>query len=282
MEGHRSIVIAVFSTSAGSGKTITAINLATGLAKEGYNTCLVDLDLQFGDVMGYLDIVSDTTLADAHRALERDAASFRVEDYLTEYSCGGVSFSVLPPPKEINDAYMVNVDTVAEIIHSMRSFNFIVLDLTSVFSALNLAMLDISTVINYVGVVDFLPAVKNYKVGYDTLLRFEYEEQKICLVENKADDEKYISYRDVERLLGTKFYHRLPSDTAAVTQSIRMGRPLMFSSPLSPLTQSYWQLVGRYTNRDVQESSDSAKENKVQRTFSWLMDRGSVAIHDGK
>ena len=62
----------------------TAINLATGLAKEGYNTCLVDLDLQFGDVMGYLDIVSDTTLADAHRALERDAASFRVEDYLTE------------------------------------------------------------------------------------------------------------------------------------------------------------------------------------------------------
>ena len=161
MEGHRSIVIAVFSTSAGSGKTITAINLAAGLAKEGYQTCLVDLDLQFGDVMGYLDMVSDTTLADAQRALERNAASFRVEDYLTEYSCGGVSFSVLPPPREINDAYMVNVDTVAEIIRRMGSFNFIVLDMTSVFSALNLVMLDMSTVINFVGVVDFLPAVKN-------------------------------------------------------------------------------------------------------------------------
>lgn len=284
MEGHRSIVIAVFSTSAGSGKTITAINLATGLAKEGYNTCLVDLDLQFGDVMGYLDIVSDTTLADAHRALERDAASFRVEDYLTEYSCGGVSFSVLPPPREINDAYMVNVDTVAEIIHSMHSFNFIVLDLTSVFSALNLAMLDLSTVINFVGVMDFLPSVKNYKVGYDTLLRFEYEERKICLVENKADEERNISYRDVERLLGTKFYHRLPNDNVAVTQSIRMGRPLMFSAPLSPLTQSYWHLVGRYTNRDAQSQNNGqghAKEEK-HHGLSWLLGMGDYLARGTK
>ncbi|SEH32418.1 AAA family ATPase [Selenomonas sp. KH1T6] len=288
MEGHRSIVIAVFSTSAGSGKTITAINLAAGLAKEGYQTCLVDLDLQFGDVMGYLDMVSDTTLADAQKALERNAASFRVEDYLTEYSCGGVSFSVLPPPREINDAYMVNVDTVAEIIRRMGSFNFIVLDMTSVFSALNLVMLDMSTVINFVGVVDFLPAVKNYKVGYDTLLRFEYEERKIRLVENKADEEKYISSRDVERLLGAKFYHRLPSDTAAVTQSIRMGRPLMFAAPLSPLTQSYWQLVGRYTNRDDSAQAQSknhpasAQEGKKSRGLSWLLDLGGFAAHGSK
>ena len=87
----------------------------------------------------------------------------------------------------------------------MKGFNFVVLDLTSVFSTLNLAMLDLSTVINYVGVMDFLPAVKNYKVGYDTLLRFDYEESKICLVENKADSDRYIKARDVERLLGQRF-----------------------------------------------------------------------------
>lgn len=278
MDGHRSIIIAVFSTSAGCGKTLTAINLAAGLAKEGYQTCLVDLDLQFGDVMGYLDMVSDVTLADAQAALERDAASFRVEDYLTEYSCGGVSFSVLPPPKEINDAYLVNVDTVAEIIQRMDSFNFIVLDLTSVFSTLNLVMLDMSTIINFVGVVDFLPSIKNFKVGYDTLLRFEYEERKICLVENRADDDRYISYRDVEKLLGAQFFHRLPVDSLAITQSIRMGRPLMFSEPLSPLTQSYWQLVGRYTNRNattaqLQEMGVEPAPKKESHFFSWFRGR---------
>jgi pilus assembly protein CpaE len=273
MEGHSSIIIAVFSTSSGNGKTITAINLAAGLAEEGYRTCLVDLDLQFGDVMGYLDLVSDYTIADAQRAILRDEQHFKIDDYLTEYKCGEASFAVLPPPREINDAYQINVEAVAKIIRSMRGFNFIVLDLTAVFSTLNLAMLDLSTVINYVGVMDFLPAVKNYKVGYDTLLRFDYEESKICLVENMTDQDRYIKSRDVERLLGTKIYHHLPSDYQAVTYSIRMGKPLMYCMPLSPLTQSYWQLVGRYTNRSKQ--SRAALQYEEQKTgrkkiLSWL------------
>ena len=109
MEGHRSIIIAVFSTSSGCGKTVTAINLAAGLADEGYRTCLVDLDLQFGDVMGYLDMVSDITLADAQRAIMADEENFNINDFLTEYKCGDLSFAVLPPPREINDAYQVNI-----------------------------------------------------------------------------------------------------------------------------------------------------------------------------
>lgn len=274
MEGHRSIIIAVFSTSSGSGKTITAINLAAGLADEGYRTCLVDLDLQFGDVMGYLDMVSDFTLADAQKAIMKDEANFQVNDYLTEYKCGELSFAVLPPPREINDAYQVRVEAVEKIIQSMKGFNFIVLDLTAAFNTLNLAMLDMSTVINFVGVMDFLPAVKNYKVGYDTLLRFDYEESKICLVENQADPERYIKAKDVERLLGAKFYHHLPIDYQAVTHSIRMGRPLLYSVPLSPLTQSYWKLVGRYTNRSkTPRGSQKHEEQKQEKKniLSWLL-----------
>ena len=40
-----SVIISVFSTTPGIGKTITAINLAAGLAREGYKVCLADLDL---------------------------------------------------------------------------------------------------------------------------------------------------------------------------------------------------------------------------------------------
>ncbi|BAL81731.1 hypothetical protein SELR_00230 [Selenomonas ruminantium subsp. lactilytica TAM6421] len=268
MQGQRSIIIAVFSTSSGSGKTITAINLAAGLAEEGYRTCLVDLDLQFGDVMGYLDMVSDITLADAQRAILQDEENFRIDDYLTEYRCGETSFAVLPPPREINDAYQVSVEAVEKIIGSMKGFNFIVLDMTAVFSTLNLSLLDMSTVITYVGVMDFLPAVKNYKVGYDTLLRFQYEERKICLVENEADPDRYIKAQDVERLLGAEFFHHLPYDYQAITTSIRMGRPLLYSVPLSPLTQSYWRLVDRFTNR--RNTEDQHKENSQQEKKNFI------------
>lgn len=244
-----SVIISVFSTSPGIGKTVVAINLAAGLANEGYKVCLADLDLQFGDVLNYLKLTSAHTIAGAQRALLDDPQNFRVRDYLIEYSHGAVSFSILPAPLYIYDAYQTDVQVLSEIIRRMNYYDFVILDLNSMFSALNLAMLDMSTIINYIGVIDFLPALKNYKIGYDTLLRFEYEESKIRLIENRADSQKLIEGRDVERLLGEPFYHKLPNDYPAVNKSINAGQPLMFAAPDSRLTKSFYDLVGRYTNR---------------------------------
>ena len=244
-----SIIISVFSTTPGIGKTVTAINLAAGLAKDGYRVCLVDLDLQFGDVMNYLKISSSFTVAKAQRAMLANPDSFDIKDYLVNYSYSSLNFSILPPPQFIYDAYQIDVLAIESIIKSLTYFDFVVLDLNSVFSSLNLAMLDISTVINFLGVIDFLPALKNFKIGYDTLIRFEYEESKIRLVENRADSQKLIDGKDVERLLGEPFYHRLPNDFPSVSKSINEGRPLMFAAPDSSLTKSFFQLTGKYTNR---------------------------------
>jgi len=249
-DSRSSVIISVFSTTPGIGKTVSAINLATSLAYEGNKVCLVDLDLQFGDVMNYLQLNSDKTIARAQRALKTDPTNFNINDHLVEYRNGYFEFSILPAPIYVRDAYQIDVMAVEEIIgQHLRIFDFIVLDLNSVFSSLNLAMLDLSTIINYLGVIDFLPALKNFKIGYDTLIRFEYEEQKIRLIENRADSQKLIQSSDVEKLLGENFYHRLPNDFAAANKSIQEGRPLMFAAPESKLTKSFLSLTARYTNR---------------------------------
>ena len=285
-EGRRSITISIFSTSAGNGKTLTAVNLAACLAADGYAVCVVDLDLQFGDVANYLGLTPKYTIADAQLALERGDEEFDVLDYLTEYHTqdwGGndLEFFVLARPPMIFDAYGVSIPIVEHIINSLQWFNFVIIDMNAAFSALNLAVLDTSTIINYIGVVDYLPAIKNYKLGYDTLIRFEYEESKIRLVENRFSSKKLIRTRDIERLLGEKFFHHLPNDFKAVTQSIHECKPLMFSAPESKLTQSIMELAASYTNKQKDEDDEDVVAVKKQNFIQTLIGKVGKIFHRG-
>ncbi len=272
---RNSIIISIFSTSSGNGKTITAINLAAGLAKEGYAVCLMDLDLQFGDVVDYLKLEPKYTIADVQRQIESKREDFDVKDYLTEYEHEGLKFSVMAPPETVWGAYRIDVTVVENIINQLKWFDFVILDLNAMFSALNLAMLDISTIINYIGIIDFLPSIKNFKVGYDTLIRFEYEESKIRLIENRSNSQKLIKGDDVERLVGEKFSHRLPNDFPAVNKSVNSGMPLMFAAPDSALTKSYKELARSYTNRQENvsppvEQVEAPKANIFSRVLGML------------
>ena len=275
-EGRNSVIISIFSTSSGNGKTVTAINLAAGLANEGYAVCLVDLDLQFGDVSNYLKLEPKFTINDAQLAISKSKRNFDVRNYLTEYNYAddkgnGLNFFVLARPPAIFDAYSIEVPVVEKIINSLNWFDFVVVDLNAAFSALNLAVLDLSTIINYLGVVDFLPSIKNYKVGYDTLIRFEYEESKIRLVENRSNSQKLIRGEDVERLIGEKFFHRLPNDFRSVSKSVREGLPLMFGAPDSALAKSFNDLAGEYTGRKKVEPVAGVEKEKG--FFAKLFDR---------
>ena len=149
----------------------------------------------------------------------------------------------------IFDAYIIDVEFIERIIKQLYNFDFVILDLNSVFSALNLAMLDLSTVINFIGVIDYLPSVKNFKIGYDTLIRFEYEDSKIWLIENRSTAQKLIHAEDIQRLVGVDFFHHLPNDFLSLRKSLLEGCPLMFAAPDSPLTKSFQELADKYMRR---------------------------------
>ena len=171
----------------------------------------------------------------------------------------------------VYDAYRIEVGVVEEFIERLNWFDFIILDLNAMFSALNLAMLDLSTIINYVGIIDFLPSVKNFKIGYDTLIRFEYEESKIRLVENRSNSQKLIKGNDVERLVGEKFFHKLPNDFKSVNQSVRSGMPLMYAAPDSALTKSFGALARSYTNRQDTPPPPDPVEEQNHNIFSRVL-----------
>ena len=57
-------ITVVFSAKGGSGKTVVSTNLALALARNGSRVCLVDLDLEFGDVAVCLQLAPARNIAD--------------------------------------------------------------------------------------------------------------------------------------------------------------------------------------------------------------------------
>lgn len=256
-------IITFFSTASAVGKTLISCNMASELAHQGARVCLVDLDLQFGDVCNYLHILPERTLADVQRGMKEQGASFRIEEYLTGYRYDKTIFYVLAAPKELAEAYNIEVEPVKKAIAQLQTiFDYIIIDTTSMFSVLNLAMLDISTIVTYMGIVDFIPTIKNMKIGSDTMKSLNYDKNKIRFVLNRSDAKTRIGIEDVEQLLQERFYHILPNDFQSANQSIKDGVPLVLRDDGNALSKALRQLVYLYTNRDYEEQ---AAENS-----SWL------------
>ena len=266
-EGRSSIVITVFSTTSGIGKTFVATNLAAGLAKDGNAVCLIDLDLQYGDVANYLNLQGVPTIADIPPTMPVN----KVQDYIGEYRHGNVSFSVLPAPYQVEKSYTLDERRIISIINNLDKFNFIIVDTKAEFNDMNMAVMDISTIINFLCVADFVPAIKNLKNGYEAILRFGYDVNKVRPVLNRSDSQTLIDPDDVETVLGKKFYHKLSNDFKGASNSIRSGCPLILSDSNSKLKRDIYELVGLYTNR--KKVSEQATNNGIISFFKRLWSR---------
>ena len=86
--GRQGRIVTVFSPKGGTGKTVTATNLAASFAKhEQKRTLLVDLDLQFGDAAIMLGIEPEKTIYDLVVA-PGELDTEKLAGYVTRHACG--------------------------------------------------------------------------------------------------------------------------------------------------------------------------------------------------
>ena len=266
------VVMTFFSTASAVGKTLISCNMASELARQDRRVCLIDFDLQFGDVCNYLQLLPENTMADVQKALTVQGNACHVEEFLTPYEYNDTVFYVLAAPKKLEEAYNIKKDYAVQAVKQLQAkFDYVIVDTTSMFSVLNLALLDLSTIVTFLGIVDFIPTIKNMKIGSDTLNDLNYDKNKIRLVLNRSNAKTRISIDDVERLLGEKFYHILPNDFRAASQSIKEGIPLVLKNDTTALSEALCDLVARYTNSGGYNETDKADiVDDVSDDGSWL------------
>ena len=139
--GRGGRVIAAAGAKGGVGTTVVASHLAWDAARSDPNmrVCLVDLDVENGDVPSYLDVSHRVSIADLAKISE-DLTARAVADTVVAHSSG---LHLLLTPREIRDTEFVTPEAVRRIIAQLRTlYHLVVVDVGSAITTTQAAAVE--------------------------------------------------------------------------------------------------------------------------------------------
>jgi pilus assembly protein CpaE len=237
--GRRGRIVTVFSPKGGTGKTVTATNLASTFAKyEGKNTLLLDLDLQFGDAAIMLGLEPEKTIYDLVVA-PGELDSEKLAGYTTRHGSG---LDILPAPLRPEDAELVTEAKLARLLEVAReSYDVIVVDTSPFFHGPMLATLDRTDELLLVCGLD-VPTLKNVRLSLQTLELLAFPQNRIRVVLNRANSKVGMKPGEVEGALEVKVRFELPSD-GKVPLAVNRGTPLVLADDKADFSRAMREMA---------------------------------------
>ncbi|MGQ0849522.1 MAG: AAA family ATPase [Actinomycetota bacterium] len=228
-------LVVVMSAKGGSGKTVTATNLALLLARfEDKRVAMVDADLQFGDVCLVLQLEPRFTLVNAAHELHHLDGEL-LESLMTDHPSG---LRVMAAPLEPAFADDISTESLITVVELLKDrYDYVVVDTASMLDELLLSLLERASTI--IQVVDMdLPSVKNAKLALETLRLLKFPTTKVKLVLNRSNAKARLDDKEIEGALKMSIAAAIPSD-GAVAASMNEGRPVVESAPKSRVAKGF-------------------------------------------
>ena len=232
--GRHGKIVTVFSPKGGTGKTVTATNLSTALAKfEAKKALLLDLDLQFGDAAIMLGLEPEKTIYDLVVA-PGELDSEKLSGYTTRHDSG---LEILPAPLRPEDAELVTEAKLGRLLEVAReAYDVIVVDTSPFFHGPMLATLDRTDELLLICSLD-VPTLKNVRLALQTLELLSFPSDRIRVVLNRANSKVGMKPGEVEGALETKVRFEVPSDRA-VPIAVNRGRPAVLTDGKSDFARA--------------------------------------------
>ncbi len=247
--GGNARVTTVFSTKGGSGKSVLAVNLAVVLAEQSDGpVCLVDADLQFGDVAVMMKLAPVHTVVDAVSNIDHLDTQL-LESLLATHEPSGLR--ILPAPLEPAFADQIGANDMITMIQILRRFcSHVVIDTPAYLNDVVLGLVEESDDVLLVAGMD-IPNIKNVKIGLQTLRLLNTPMEKLRLVLNRANSKVKLDIGGVERTLQVSAEALIPSDVV-VPQSVNKGVPFVLSHPKSGVAKSVRALAESLVGADAE------------------------------
>jgi len=152
-------VVAFAGAKGGVGTTILASHLAWDAATSDrrMRVCLVDLDVENGDVPSYLDVSHRVSLADLAK-ISQDLTARAISDTVVVHSSG---LHLLLAPTEIRDTEHVTPESIRRIVTELRGlYHLVLLDVGSAITTTQAAAVESADVTLQVVTAD-VPALRS-------------------------------------------------------------------------------------------------------------------------
>ncbi len=246
--GH---LVTVFSTKGGVGKSLLATNIAVSLADDDNSVCLVDLDVNNGDVAIMLQLTPMRTLSDLP-ALNGEIDMDGIETLMTPYS---KTLGVVAAPVHLDASDEASNEDIGKLLDLLvRVYDYVVVDTSGVFDDHALLALDRTDTLVLVGTLD-IPALKGLKLATQTLELLSFPREKWRFVLNRADAKVGLSVEEYESTLGLKADCSLVS-SREVLAAVNRGEPLVRAYASHPNSKAIKVFAGSIAGAALASAAD--------------------------
>jgi pilus assembly protein CpaE len=221
-------IIAVVSATGGCGKTFLATNIAYDLhSRRHKKVCLIDLDLQFGELTSALRLKPKLTIIDLLSHDDEKDLSGLLQEHLVVHDTG---IPVLAAPERPVEADGVDAADVGRVLDAARrKFDFVIVDTPPSLSEAVLVALEYADRVFAVATLD-LPSVRNLGLLLSTMQQLKVPADRVQLVLNKVETDVGMDVGQVTRHFPQGFQMVIPYGRD-VNRSLNMGMPLLAFAP---------------------------------------------------
>jgi pilus assembly protein CpaE len=239
--GHGGLTI-VMNAKGGSGASMIAANLACAMAVEAkHSTALLDMDIQFGNLGMYLDLVPERGLLDAIDAAD-EMDSMALQAYMMTHKSGvdvlANTHHQVALPGEINVA---RLNRLLDILQG--TYDQVVLDLprqidlltTTVLERAGRVVLCMQQSLNHVQDASRLCSILQHDLGISA--------GQIIIAVNRYDPKSQVSLADISQHLPGLRQITVANDFKHVSDNVDLGVALYEQSHKAPITRAISRLM---------------------------------------
>jgi len=273
---RRGVLVPVFSSKGGTGKSFLASNLSAAIShKWAKDVALVDLDFEMGDAFSYFG-KDPTNQVDDLLAMGDRAEKETVQQFGTSFAGHLWGFGAPMDPA----APAVAGEKAGKLLRLMRStFDYTIVDCPATYADHVLAAFDLADWICLLTGLDVV-GLRHLSMALDTLVELGLPRDKFRVVLNRADSKVGLTVESVEKVLDLRVYAKVPS-SRLVPASLNNGVPVCLEEPKSPVGQAVYELASRLTGLPLIQDGARSKRGWAKPAFRNGRTGGAVDVVAG-